>query len=105
MLFTLLALAAAGAPRPLTPAERTIIKDAVLSALSTPGTLGFPPITGNDQIYCGRVSGSIFKVDIKRDKAGKIVAADNPLVISDDIDIVIRLAGLRNCVEAGYPAK
>jgi hypothetical protein len=103
MIITLLSLLAApAAGRVITPSERAIIEAAVKPELTSPGTLAIGPVPAAASIVCGRVNGGQFQVVIKRDKAGKIVAAQQAVVLTAASDSFQVMVVDRNCLEQGY---
>ena len=102
MIITALALLAAAGARPITPSERAIINRAVQPELASPGTIGVGPLPAAATIVCGRVNGSDFKVYITRNAAGRIVAAEQTTVLTDDKPALLVMAIRQSCLHQGY---
>lgn len=100
ILFAL--AAAAGDARPLSPAERTVITDAIASFLPSRPTIATDPVKADAVIVCGRAAGRTFKVAITRNAAGRIVAASEAAVMSPSRSAVDRLVVMQMCINNGY---
>lgn len=104
-----------GPSRALTPAEQRLIQNSVREELLDPDSAKFRmgPLMLAASSYCGvvnsknRMGGYVgfwtFRVNIKEDGRGRIVAADNVYVMTDDMPLYLRRPAL-TCYKEGYPS-
>jgi hypothetical protein len=101
--------------RPLKSAEQQLIQNSVKDELLDPDSAKFRmgPLTLAAWSYFGVVNSKnrmggytgfwTFRVDIKKDGNGRIIAADNVYVMSDDMPLYQRRPAL-TCYKEGYPS-